>query len=35
MKQQFKDKLVEQKQYIHKYAEDMPEIRGWMWSATK
>lgn len=31
LKQQLQDKLVEHKQYIHKYGEDMPEIRNWKW----
>jgi xylulose-5-phosphate/fructose-6-phosphate phosphoketolase len=31
LKQQLKDKLVEHKQYIEKYGEDLPEIRNWTW----
>lgn len=32
LKQQLKDKLIEHKQYISKYGEDMPEVRDWKWS---
>ncbi len=31
LKQTMKDKLVEHKQYIAEYGEDMPEIRNWKW----
>jgi len=30
-KQAIRDKLIEHKQYISKYGEDMPEISGWEW----
>ena len=29
--QKMSDKLVEHKQYIHEYGEDLPEIRNWKW----
>ena len=34
LKQQLKDKLIEHKQYIDTYGEDLPEIRNWKWSAS-
>ena len=29
--QKMNDKLVEHKQYIHQYGEDLPEVAGWKW----
>ena len=31
VKQLLRDKLLEHKEYVHKYGEDMPEIRNWKW----
>jgi xylulose-5-phosphate/fructose-6-phosphate phosphoketolase len=34
-KQAIRDKLLEHKQYIAEYGEDLPEIRNWKWSITQ
>jgi xylulose-5-phosphate/fructose-6-phosphate phosphoketolase len=35
LKQVLSNKLVEHKQYISEYGDDMPEIRNWKWKAPK
>ncbi len=35
LKQLLRDKLLDHKEYIQKYGEDMPEIRNWKWSLNK
>lgn len=34
-KQEMRNKLIEHKEYIQKYGEDMPEIRNWKWPYNK
>jgi xylulose-5-phosphate/fructose-6-phosphate phosphoketolase len=34
LKQQLSEKLIEHKEYIGKYGEDLPEIRHWKWGTT-
>ena len=35
LKQQLNNKLIEHRQYIRKYGQDMPEIRDWRWGAQR
>jgi xylulose-5-phosphate/fructose-6-phosphate phosphoketolase len=35
IKQALRDKLIEHKQYIARYGDDMPEIAGWRWGASQ
>jgi xylulose-5-phosphate/fructose-6-phosphate phosphoketolase len=35
VKQALRDKLIDHKTYIHKYGQDMPEIRNWRWGQTQ
>jgi xylulose-5-phosphate/fructose-6-phosphate phosphoketolase len=34
-KQAIRDKLIEHKQYIAEYGEDMPEVSGWTWDERR
>ena len=31
LRQRVRDKLVEHREYITRYGEDLPEIQGWSW----
>jgi xylulose-5-phosphate/fructose-6-phosphate phosphoketolase len=35
LKQWLQNKLIEHKQYVDEYGEDLPEIRNWQWSHSK
>jgi len=35
LKQALRDALIEHKQYIHRYGDDMPSIRDWRWGGEK
>jgi xylulose-5-phosphate/fructose-6-phosphate phosphoketolase len=32
VKQAIRDKLIEHKEYIRKYGDDMPPVRDWKWN---
>jgi xylulose-5-phosphate/fructose-6-phosphate phosphoketolase len=34
-KQFIRDKLIDHKAYVHKYGQDMPEVREWRWSPSQ
>jgi xylulose-5-phosphate/fructose-6-phosphate phosphoketolase len=34
-KQVIRDKLIDHKNYVRKYGQDMPEVREWRWSPTE
>jgi len=34
LRQQLRNKLMDHRSYVHKYGEDMPEVRGWKWPAA-
>jgi xylulose-5-phosphate/fructose-6-phosphate phosphoketolase len=33
-KQAIRDKLIEHREYIRRYGDDMPEIKGWTWGQS-
>jgi xylulose-5-phosphate/fructose-6-phosphate phosphoketolase len=33
LKQELNEKLMQHKDYIHRYGEDMPEVKGWKWQS--
>ena len=33
LKQALNEKLMQHKEYIHRYGEDMPEVKGWKWKS--
>ena len=35
VKQAVRDRLIEHKEYIRKYGDDMPDIRDWTWTAGR
>jgi xylulose-5-phosphate/fructose-6-phosphate phosphoketolase len=34
-KQMIRDKLIDHKNYVHKYGQDMPEVREWHWNLSQ
>jgi xylulose-5-phosphate/fructose-6-phosphate phosphoketolase len=34
-KQTLREKLIDHKNYVHRYGQDMPEITNWQWGKVK
>jgi xylulose-5-phosphate/fructose-6-phosphate phosphoketolase len=34
LRQRLRDKLIEHREHVQRYGEDMPEVRDWQWSQT-
>jgi len=35
LRQRLRDKLIEHREHVRRYGEDMPEVRDWQWSHKK
>ena len=33
-KQEIRDRLIDHREYIRRYGDDMPEIKNWTWAAS-
>jgi xylulose-5-phosphate/fructose-6-phosphate phosphoketolase len=34
-KQEIRDKLIDHREYIRRYGDDLPEIKNWTWGGTR